>query len=132
MSLALYGEDDLGAPMSALKVRMTLDRLASEPNRGEALMIEVGSAPVGYAFLIHYWSNEYGGDIVTIDELYVEPALRDRGIGRRFIEYLEENADRDAVGLQLEVAPSNTRAIALYERLGFRRSENTALLKIFP
>jgi RimJ/RimL family protein N-acetyltransferase len=50
--------------------------------------------------------------------------FRRMGIGRRMVEAMIAHARRDRPDLcriELEVVPWNTRAIALYERLGFRR-----------
>ena len=50
------------------------------------------------------------------------PAFRGRGIGRRLAEAAIAAArERGAERIELEVFASNTRAIALYERLGFVR-----------
>ena len=50
------------------------------------------------------------------------PSFRGRGIGRRVAEAAIAAArERGAERIELEVFASNTRAIALYERLGFVR-----------
>jgi ribosomal-protein-alanine N-acetyltransferase len=50
----------------------------------------------------------------------VAPAWQGRGFGRSLMEHLLSVArDHVTEGLYLEVRPSNTRALCLYERLGF-------------
>ena len=83
--------------------------------------------PRSYALLIPYWSNEFGGTIVHVDEMFVAPALRNRGIGRNFFRYLDETRPFDAVALALEVSPTNAGARRLYESLGFTLRENAPL-----
>jgi ribosomal-protein-alanine N-acetyltransferase len=51
--------------------------------------------------------------------LCVDPAEQGQGIGRRLLENLIESARGRVETVFLEVRPSNTVAIALYERLGF-------------
>jgi len=52
----------------------------------------------------------------------VLPAVRGRGVGRRLAEAAIAAAKaQGAERIELEVFASNTRAIALYERLGFVR-----------
>jgi GNAT superfamily N-acetyltransferase len=131
MAFALYREDDYGQPMTSQKIRRTTDELTARPDRGTILVFTVDTAVVGYAILIYYWSNEYGGDLITVDELYVKDAWRNRGIGTRFFDYLASEHSRRAKGVQLEVTPVNRRALEYYERQGFRRSGNTFLLKLF-
>lgn len=49
----------------------------------------------------------------------VDPATQGLGVGRKMMEHLIECARKNAQTLFLEVRPSNTRAQALYESLGF-------------
>src|SRR5207253_11358576 len=89
---------------------------------GRAAVLELDGRPASYALLISYWSNELGGDICTIDELYVEPAARSQGHSTALLEALAAHAapyPPGAVALALEVTAKNARARALYERLGF-------------
>ncbi len=127
MCLALYREDP-GEPVSADQIRRTLARLRAEPVRGKAVVAEVDRKVVGYALLVSFWSNEYGGEICTIDELYVVPPLRSRGIAAELLGAIGANPSlwgSAPVALELEVSPSNARARSLYERLGFRARNHT-------
>jgi GNAT superfamily N-acetyltransferase len=52
--------------------------------------------------------------------LDVSPPLQSRGIGTRLIAWVEEaSRTRVRAGVYLEVSTTNTRARALYERLGY-------------
>lgn len=128
MSLALYAADS--GRVSAAQVRTTLGTFRTEPLRGRAIVLEADGECAGYAFLVSFWSNELGGEICTIDELYVAPPWRGRGYGTRLIESLRTGTDvwpRRPVALELEVSPENPRALALYDRLGFRPKWNSTL-----
>jgi GNAT superfamily N-acetyltransferase len=130
MSLALYEEDPASGPVLAAHIRATMARFREEPLRGRAVVLDNDGHPVGYALLVSFWSNELGGEICTIDEIYVRAAWRSRGCGSRLIESL--NLDRTIwparpVAFELEVSPENRRALELYERLGFRLKRNRTL-----
>lgn len=59
------------------------------------------------------------GEILNVA---VRPGLRGRGIGRLLVEtVLDEFRQRGAAFVSLEVRPSNTVAVALYESCGFIR-----------
>lgn len=131
MMLALYREDQYDQPMTPGKVRRTVEMLTQHPQRGTILIFDVDAAITGYAILIPYWSNEYGGDLITIDELYVKPPWRSRGIGRCFFDYLSEQRSQHTIGMQLETSPGNRRALAYYRTMGFETCANTFLLKRF-
>jgi GNAT superfamily N-acetyltransferase len=61
-------------------VRRTLAKLRKEPNRGRAVVCDMDGRAVGYALLISFWSNELGGEVCTIDEVFVAPEYRGRGL----------------------------------------------------
>jgi len=122
LGLALYDEDPSPEPITALQFERTLAMFRREPWRGRALVVEAGGDIVGYALLVSFWSNELGGEVCDIDELYVRPTHRSRGHGSALLEALGRGSTlwpSDAVALALEVTPDNARARALYERLGF-------------
>lgn len=130
MSLALYTEDPGVRPMCAADVRRTLQIFTAEPARGSAVVLDLDGASVGYALLVSYWSNELGGEICIIDELYVVPAARGRGHATELLHALSSGAApifRQAVALELESTPSNRRARSLYLRLGFKDKRNTTM-----
>ncbi len=81
----------------------------------------------GYALLIPYWSNEYGGFLVYVDELYVVAEARCQGVGRGLFPWLRSERPFGAVGILLEVSPQNHRARRLYELLGFTDRENRTM-----
>ena len=121
-SLALYVEDPTPEQPQpdARSVRRTLAALRAEPLRGRAVVLDLGGDVCGHAFLISFWSNELGGDVCTIDELYVAPRARGAGHATALLEELARGRRYpNAVALQLEVTPQNARAHALYRRLGF-------------
>jgi ribosomal protein S18 acetylase RimI-like enzyme len=123
MCLALNAEDPGHDPVPAENTRRTLLALREAPLRGLAILLECDGRPCGYALLISFWSNELGGEVCSIDELYVAPEQRGRGYATRLIGDLAAGSApwaREAVALTLEVTPANARARRLYERLGFR------------
>ncbi len=134
MCMALNSDDPGPTPVSAEQVLRTLARLREESHRGRAVVCEVNGRLAGYALLISFWSNELGGEVCVIDELFVSPAHRGRGLATDLLTKLgQRESFRGAtpVALELEVSPANGRARALYERLGFR-SENITMRMRLP
>lgn len=122
MMKGLYSEDPSGKPMTDEKVLKTFEELTSKPERGTIWVIEKDSALVGYSITINYWSNEYGGNILFLDELYILPSHRRSGIGSELIKYLREQRPNGAVAILLEVHPDNINASSFYRSAGFHRS----------
>ena len=131
MCLALNREDPGLQPVGVEQIRNTLMELRANPLRGRIAVLELDGRVEGYAFLIAYWSNELGGEICNVDEIYVRPHRRERGYGGALVQALIAG---DSVwpghpgAIALEVSPTNERAHAFYSRLGFIRSPNLQML----
>ena len=113
------------------KIKRTFLALAADPGKGKILVIEKGKIIVGYALLANFWSNEWGGNVLFLDEIYLKPEFRGQGIGRSFINYLIEKKYNHATAIQLEVASNNKKARALYADIGFKPYQNEYLLYSF-
>ncbi len=93
---------------------------------GERLMLlaDVGGYPVGRLFVQLCAGNLTYADGVTRGYLYslhVMPAFQGRGIGTRLIRSAEAMLiERRYLIATIAVAQTNSRARALYERLGYR------------
>ena len=92
------------------------------PERGRFLVAVDGSDVVGFAALSFLWTLEHGGRAAWLDELYVVPGRRGRGIGRALLATAYDVArDAGAVALDLEIEKEHARAANLYRREGFKR-----------
>ena len=85
----------------------------------EGFIIEEDGEVAGYAMTAMGYSTEYGGISVMLEDLYLRPEYRGRGLGSAFLLYLQDSLRGRAVRLRLEAEPSNTRAIEVYRRCGF-------------
>lgn len=72
----------------------------------------------GYGLLALTYSNEAGGLCIWIEEIYILPAFRGKGIGSAFFARVKDDFP-DAKRFRLEVMRDNDAAIRLYERLGY-------------
>ncbi|RUS97030.1 hypothetical protein DSM106972_085800 [Dulcicalothrix desertica PCC 7102] len=129
--LALYAEDIQGEQMSVVKIANTVNKLTEEPNRGCIYIFEHQENLIGYAILIYFWSNEFGGDILNIDELFVKKEYRRQGVGRKFFDFLSKEFKNKVVAFCLETTKESHNAYNFYQKLGFREHKNTVLFKQF-
>lgn len=128
MILDLYQDDPDNKFMTEEKIQLTFHTLEQHPDYGRVLVFEQKNRIIGYAILINFWSNEYGGILLIIDELFVVPAFRNQGIGSAFIKHLIAIRHSNFVALKLEVLPYNDRALKLYESLGFKQADRYHLV----
>ena len=92
----------------------------ADPALGRAWLIAFDGRPVGYVILTFVHSIEFGGRCGFVDEFYVEPPARGRGVGRRALDLVAAAAaDLGVRMLLLEVSPQNERAAKLYASAGF-------------
>jgi len=127
MILALYQEDPSLKLITRKSIDETFESFQEHPDRGTVMAIEHENEIIGYAILANFWSNEFGGNIVIIDELFVQKKYRGKGVATNFLKYLRDTKFGNSVALQLEVTPDNTRARKLYESLGFVAHKNIML-----
>ncbi len=129
---SLYREDPSPDVNPRKNIQTTLSIFAKEPIRGAALVYLEQNVPVAYALLAAFWSNELGGEVCTIDELFTQKEFRSRGIAKDFFSQISKHTElwpQGAVALELEVSPGNARSRSLYEQMGFTPIKNSLLRK---
>jgi ribosomal protein S18 acetylase RimI-like enzyme len=88
-----------------------------------AWLVREYDAVVGYLILTLGFSVEYGGRDGFIDDLYLLPAARGRGLGRKLIDFALVRAQELGIGtLHLEVETGNDTATRLYRKAGFEET----------
>jgi len=129
MIFGLYDEDPAGLPITEDKIIKSINESICRPNKVKIIMIRNGLASIGYGIITFIWSNEYGGDVVNIDELYIKKEYRNKSAGSRFIKYIMES-NKSAKLFTLEITPQNRNALKLYKRLGFEISSTMHMVQI--
>jgi GNAT superfamily N-acetyltransferase len=102
--------------------RETLARnLFGERPAAEVLIAELDAEPVGFALFFHNFSTFLGKPGIYLEDLFVRPAARGRGIGGRLLARLAALAvERGCGRLEWAVLDWNEPAIRFYRSLGAR------------
>ena len=96
----------------------------------EGFMLEADGKIVGFALTAKTYSRESGGKMLWLEELYILPEYRSRGLGREYFAFIEEYARQNGFArIRLEVEEENVRARALYARLGYLPLEYCQMIK---
>lgn len=85
----------------------------------EALIAEYGQAPAGFALFFHNFSTFVGRPGIYLEDLYVRPEFRARGIGRALLQRLAALAvERNCGRMEWTCLDWNAPSIRFYKSLG--------------
>ena len=98
-------------------IENTVKAVLSGTPFADVYMFEENNTVVGYGLLAYTYSQEAGGTVCWLEEIYVRPAARGRGVGGAFLDYI--CGEVPAARFRLEVEPENLRVKSLYARHGF-------------
>lgn len=94
-------------------------QLFGERPRAEVLIAEVDGVPAGFALFFHNFSTFLGKPGLYLEDLFVRPAFRNLGLGKRLMLRLAQIAvERDCGRFEWSVLDWNEPAIRFYRRLG--------------
>jgi GNAT superfamily N-acetyltransferase len=83
------------------------------------LIASYKGAPAGFALFFHSFSTFLGRPGIYLEDLYVKPEFRGRGIGRALLTQLARLAkERECGRLEWSVLDWNEPAIKLYKSIG--------------
>jgi GNAT superfamily N-acetyltransferase len=117
------------------EVVMTDELLAAglfgERPYAEVVLAEDDGRPVGFALFFHNFSTFLGRPGIYLEDLFVLPEQRGRGIGRMLLAHLARLAvERGCGRLEWAVLDWNRDAIKFYERLGARPNSDWTVYRL--
>ena len=111
-------------PYVESRQRELIAQFVADQNLGRLIVFETDGKLLGYMLLGFGFSLEFHGRDCLIDEFYVLPEHRSKGIGERAVEFafaLCRNLGIAAVHLEADYV--NARGHDFYKRLGFKDHE---------
>ena len=98
-------------------------KVLGDMGKGRYFIAESGGRIVGMTMITYEWSDWRDGWIWWIQSVYVQPDFRGAGVFARLYRHIRAQAAESGVrAVRLYVLESNTRARAIYARLGMRES----------
>jgi GNAT superfamily N-acetyltransferase len=100
-------------------LRRMFETLITDPNQGVVFIARDDGRPVGFATLDWKWSSLKAARIGYLEDLFVDPGTRGRGIADGLIEACAERCrELGMPALEWLTAPDNHRAQKVYNRTG--------------
>jgi GNAT superfamily N-acetyltransferase len=98
-----------------------------------AIIAEIDGSPAGFALYYRTFSTFAAKPGIFLEDLYVRPDFRKRGIGHALLAAVAQIADgRSAGRLEWTALKWNSKALALYESVGAKRLEEWTILRMAP
>lgn len=109
-----------GIAVEEAALRRSVEAVLADGRLGFFLLATRGAQPIGVAYVSFLWSLEHGGRSLWLDELFVVPEERSRGVGGALLdEVLRRAREAGCAAVDLEVEHALARAENLYRRAGF-------------
>lgn len=115
------------------RLRLAVETMLLDARLGRILVARHAGKIVGVAAMSYIWTLEHVGKSCWLDELYVEPDLRERSVGAKLLHaaYVRAHAD-ECVAMDLEVEATHARAANLYVREGFSPHQRARFVRMLP
>jgi ribosomal protein S18 acetylase RimI-like enzyme len=110
------------------KQRRALELILADSSRARIYVAREGGKVLAMAALHFTTSTAEGGRVAGLEDCVVHPEHRRKGIGEKLLSYVLEQAKAEgALRVVLLTDGDNTRAQALYRKLGFAPSSMLAM-----
>lgn len=97
----------------------------------EVVLAYVGAEVAGFALFFHNYSTFLGRRGLYLEDLFVLPAYRGRGVGRRLLSHLARVAiERKCGRLEWWVLDWNESAIRFYKSIGARPMDDWTVYRV--
>jgi GNAT superfamily N-acetyltransferase len=126
--LAIYEKmlDQVSATEESLK-----KSLLGERKHAEAIIPEYEGNPVGYAIFFHNFSTFEGKPGLYLEDIYVKPEYRGKGIGKALLSYLAKIAlERGCARFEWVVLDWNEPSIQFYKSLGAKPQDEWIIYRM--
>ena len=118
-----------GYPLDAQWATASFAALCSMPDWGRAWLAYSDGKPVGHAVLTVRYTMGHGGLSGYVDDLFVQPSFRRRGVASALLrEVFQDCRTRACKAVQVEVGAANVAALAVYARFGLKPLQDGRLL----
>ena len=105
--------------------------MLADERLGYVWIIQEEHRDVGHIVVALRYAMEYGGFVACLDDLYVRPGWRNKGLSRAALVELRGFCESAGIrAMTVEVSPDNAPAQAVYRRVGFAEAADRQVLAL--
>lgn len=146
LSITIATESDVTLILAFIKALAEYERLADsvvatadglratlfgERAYAECVIARYDGEPAGFALFFHNYSTFLGRPGLYLEDLFVKPELRGKGVGRALLQYLAKVAvERNCGRFEWSVLDWNESAIGFYKSLGAEPLEDWRIFRV--
>ena len=107
------------------------ENLFGKRRYAEVIIAELDKVPVGQALFFHNFSTFLGKPGIYLEDLYVKPEFRSKGIGKALLKKVIEIAkERNCGRVEWVVLDWNKSAIEFYKKLGAKEMKDWLVYRL--
>lgn len=129
MAEEFYATDAVMQSVPKNHFERAFDELMRSDEYIKAYIFEFEGNIAGYSLLATSYSQEAGGKVLWIDEIYILPKYRRKGLADEFFDFTKKKFFGNYVRLRLEAEDYNNCAIGCYKKHGFIRLPYIQMIK---
>lgn len=117
MAREFYSSDAVMHDVGEENISAAFEEYLRSDVYAECFILEDGGIAVGYGQISKTFSQEAGGLVIWLEELFIKKNFRGKGYGKAYFDFIFKNYP--AKRYRLEVEKENEGAVRLYKSLGF-------------
>ncbi|HIW83291.1 MAG TPA: GNAT family N-acetyltransferase [Candidatus Dorea gallistercoris] len=129
LSGEFYDSDAVLHPIPVSYREETWKEMMRSDDFVKGYILEKDGVAAGYGLTSYTFSQEAGGRVAWLEELYIRPEYRCHGLGKEFFRYVDERIAPAVKRLRLEIEPDNLRAKKLYLAMGYEELPYVQMVK---
>jgi len=111
--------------------KTALINLCENKEYGALFLIQSSLEVIGYCFIAFGYTLQYNGKDAFLDEIYIKPGFRQRGIGKIALQYIHDYLkENNFMAMHLIVHNHNHKAFRYYANNGFTAHKASYMTRV--
>lgn len=127
LASAFYQSDAVIHPVPVKNIEATFNEMMRSRDYVDCYIAFEEETAVGFFLIAKTFSQEAGGMVIWVEEIYVYERFRGKGYGSELMKFIESRFP--APRYRLEIEPDNDKARKLYNKLGYKFLPYEQMLK---